>query len=115
MYVKIDEEGVCNAALDRWDTWNLDVTLAKIILPCLKQLKETNHGVPDVEDSDVPHELRESRDLWFMRWDWVLGEMIWTFDFIAYHNYDDPEESIQDRIDNGLRLFGKYYRDLWDY
>jgi hypothetical protein len=30
--------------LDPWDSWNANDTLAIIILPVLKQLKETKHG-----------------------------------------------------------------------
>ena len=44
--------------IDPWDTWNMYNTLADIILPMLKQLKETKHGSPVVELEDVPEELR---------------------------------------------------------
>lgn len=76
----------------------------------------------------------------FEAWDWVLNEMIWAFEQIVDDNdgefydlseVDDNEEDISirsnqikvdheglkkyhDRIDNGTRLFGKYYRSLWD-
>ena len=29
--------------IDRWDTWSIDTTLAHIIVPMLKQLKESKH------------------------------------------------------------------------
>ena len=60
------------------------------------------------------------------RWDWVLDEMIWAFEQIGNEDHDnaffegyvlkDKEGYLQhqDRIDNGLRLFGKYFRGLWD-
>ena len=44
--------------LDRWDTWSMDHTLADIILPMLKQLRDTKHGSPMVDDEDVPEHLR---------------------------------------------------------
>src|SRR6056300_1762589 len=44
--------------IDPWDTWSMDHTLAPIILPMLKQLKETKHGAPYVDPKDVPIELR---------------------------------------------------------
>jgi len=44
--------------IDRWDTWSMDHTLAKIILPMLKQLKDTKHGSAIVDLEDVPEELR---------------------------------------------------------
>ena len=77
--------------LDRWDTWSFDHTLADIILPGLKQLKKDKHGAPFTEDDDVPEYLRshmaqpkenewDTDSLHFMRWDWILDEMIWAFE-----------------------------------
>jgi hypothetical protein len=121
--------------IDRWDTWSMDHTLAPIILPMLKQLKETKHGGPYVDLKDVPKELHgkkltkkqkdngEVDDKHFERWDWVLDEMIYAFDCKAnkddvYMRFDiNDREGIkaeQERISNGFRLFGKYYESLWD-
>ena len=117
-----------------WDTWNMDYTLAKIVLPMLKQLKATKHGSPNVDAEDVPLNLRpteedslqyakfgESDPQFFKRWDWVLDEMIYAFDCKAnkdevYMRIEDIEEikKEQQRISNGFRLFGKYYESLWD-
>jgi hypothetical protein len=76
--------------IDKYDTWSMDNTLANIILPMLKQLKEDKHGSPNVDDEDVPKELRSIYALpkdyydldgnYFQRWDWVLGEMIYAFE-----------------------------------
>ena len=44
--------------IDKYDTWSMDHTLAPIIIPMLKQLKETKHGSPWTDDEDVPEELR---------------------------------------------------------
>jgi len=79
--------------IDHWDTWSMDYTLTHIILPMLKQLKETKHGAPYVENVDVPEELQmtvheklawkvdgETNDKWHDRWNWVLGEMIHAFE-----------------------------------
>ena len=44
--------------IDRYDTWSMDHTLADIILPMLKQLRDTKHGSPMVDVEDVPEELR---------------------------------------------------------
>lgn len=171
-YVKIDE----------WDTWSMDNTLAPIILPMLKQLRESKQGSPIVEFEDVPENLRmtgtqeyeeqsvfdfytedESYDDDYpnihARWDWVLGEMIFAFEHIQdetwqekfytgesdwqwekleetylnpvtgkqegltrmvegpNHTYKcdyDGMKKVEERIQNGLVLFGKYYRALWD-
>ena len=77
--------------LDRWDTWSMDHTLAHIVLPMLKQLKETKHGAPFTEDSDVPEHLKSTNakpkenewdtdEFHFERWDYILDEMIWAFE-----------------------------------
>jgi hypothetical protein len=79
--------------VDKWDTWNMDATLSQIILPLLKQLKATKDGSPHVDDEDVPEGLNlrsteapvkenewDTDDNWHKRWDWVLAEMIWTFE-----------------------------------
>jgi len=85
--------------IDRWDTWSMDYTLSHIIVPMLKQLKETKHGAPFVDDEDVPEELKSTsappkENDWdtdenhFKRWDWALNEMIWAFE----QNLDDKSE-----------------------
>ena len=97
--------------IDRWDTWSMDYTLAYIIVPMLKQLKDTKHGAPNVDLTDVPEDLLpneaeeaayksngETDTHFFDRWDWILDEMIWAFeqkcrdhweeDFYVYE--DDP-------------------------
>ena len=88
--------------LDRWDTWNMDATLAHIILPMLKQLKATQHGAGFVDDADVP----EGIGLWsdeaepkeneydtdsnhFQRWEWVLDEMIFAFECKLDDSWED--------------------------
>jgi hypothetical protein len=74
------------------------------------------------------------------RYEWVLHELIWTFTQISDEDNEDQfydhsavkkDDSIdkmvqnlrvdhvglkahQERIRNGLRLFGKYYQTLWD-
>ena len=85
--------------IDRWDTWSMDHTLGAIALPMLRQLQETKHGAPFVDDEDVPEELRstsaptkenewDTDDNHFARWDWALAEMIFAFE----HKLDDSWE-----------------------
>ncbi len=156
--------------IDRWDTWSMDHTLSYIILPMLKQLKETKHGAPLVDDEDVPDELKSTsappkENEWdtdanhFARWDWVMDEMIFAFEHKVDDSWEDsfregeidilweksdksffnpitnkeeftykmgrgPKDTykcdydgmqkVYDRMNNGFRLFGKYYQGLWD-
>jgi hypothetical protein len=80
-------------------------------------------------------------DYHFKRWDWILDEMIWAFEqnldedsenkFYDHSEVDKGEKDINIQISkmkvdhegleahhkrkaNGFRLFGKYYRGLWD-
>lgn len=146
-----------NVRIDYWDTWSADHTLAYIITPILKKLKDGKQGAPWVDDEDVPEELRSTSsppkeneydldDNHFKRWDWVLDEMIWAFeqktrydgwegDYYEYEHFDPIKESEdfgekigirlkwedregreahQKRMNNGFRLFGKYYESLWN-
>lgn len=80
--------------IDDYDTWSMDTTLSYIIAPMLVQLKKTKHGAPDVDDSDVPEHLHKCNaepqteeeivnhhadSNHFLRWDYVLDEMIFAF------------------------------------
>ena len=62
MYVKLGNPSRKNKAetidIHNYDTWNMDITLAYIIVPMLKQLKEVKHGAPFVDNEDVSDELR---------------------------------------------------------
>jgi hypothetical protein len=150
--------------IDYYDTWNMDGTLARIIVPMLKQLHATKHGAPCVDDEDVPEGLSlrsteapakenewDTDDNHFKRWDWVMTELIWTFEQLhpdtdwmdqycsgehdtvwkkcddnpeLYEMKDGPKHTFKmdtdaiklhdERIARGLKLFGKYYRGLWD-
>lgn len=127
--------------IDEYDVWSMDHTLALIIYPMLLKMKEDKHGAPFVDDVDVPAELRSdipdavpsedgSTDSnFFQRWDWVLDQMIYSFDSLLkdetdtiFHTVDekgihtfDKEgyEKESNKVQNGLVLFGKYYRSLW--
>lgn len=108
--------------IDDYDVWSMEHTLSLIILPMLIKLKATKHGAPLVDNEDVPPELRsdveltwaEDDDRFQSRWDWVLDEMIWAFTQITEDT--EPVTAVRhwERVQNGTRLFGKYYQGLWD-
>jgi len=91
-------------------------------------------------DPDL-HKIYDDVDKkFFKRFDYILDEMIWTFKQLCMDDHEaqffdhsearkekDLNKSVRkikidrvglrkhnDRIENGLRLFGKYYRTLWD-
>jgi len=124
-YTDDSEDQVIKVKIDNYDTWNMDHTLAYIVLPLLKQLKETKNGAPTVDPKDVPINLRppkkdvlkykelgETDPDFFKRWDWILDEMIYAFNCKV--NSENNMKKEQDRISNGFKLFGKYYEALWD-
>lgn len=89
LYLERKERRV-QVKIHKYDTCSMDSTLAPIILPMLKQLKDTKHGAPLVDDKDVPDNLKSTNapikenewedDNYFKRWDYVLDEMIWAFE-----------------------------------
>ena len=97
MFVKLGPVGRKNRAekvvIDDYDVWNLDHSLALIIVPALKILKEKKQGAPSVDNEDVSDELRasdedlhtyskngETDEHYFDRWDYVMDEMIFAFE-----------------------------------
>ena len=135
MYVKLGPVGRKNRAetvvIDDCDVWNLDHTLALIIVPALKILKEKKQGAPLVNNEDVPEELRalgeelhtysktgETDEHYFDRWDYVMDEMIFAFQSKLDEQFFSDQilnyDAYSDRINNGFKLFGKYYNGLWD-
>lgn len=134
-----DAEREVDVVVHPYDTWNMDHTVALIALPLLKQLKETKHGVPYVDYEDMPEHLqyisrqydpRATSDLFngwddfnhefdhqVKVWNWMMDEMIWAMEQMTDDDVDLDvmySKPYNDRMDNGLRLFGKYFRALWD-
>lgn len=113
-YPDDDSERKVEIKLDPFDTWSLDHTLALIIHPLLIQLKDTTHGGPEVDLEDVPEDL-VGEENYFRRWDYVLDEMIWAFGELKKDDWSHSfNKEYEERINNATRLFGKYYRALWD-
>lgn len=121
----------------KYDSWNLDATLAPIIHPLLIQLKEKSKSFGLIDDEDVPEALRSTTlpakenewqldDLAKDRWTYVLDAMIWSFsqrlpdvDGLGQFYVDgklDHEGYVEyeKKVSEGFRLFGKYFQTLWD-
>ena len=126
-----------------YDTWSLDHTLAVIILPGLKQLKATQHGHPGDVDENQWYEILDKMIFAFdeIANDYPgeeafrSGTADYVFVKVNAEGNEDPEgkyrrwdhgpnhtlsvdfesrKAYDDRIQEGLNLFGKYYRSLWD-
>ena len=111
--------------IDHWDVWSLDHTLALVILPSLKMLREIKHGSPMVDDEDVPvhlqsesyknrkkklkdrnfdtnqlHSIDDEDTTLHDGWEWVLDEMIWAFE----QKLDDNAENQFFNHDNAVGM-----------
>lgn len=92
-------------------TWSLDDHLAKLILPRLKRFKELNtHAWPggrgDPSDPATPE-----------AWHGMLDQMIFAFEWHANDEKkycSDYDEAEYQKVEEGLRLFAKYFGALWD-
>ena len=110
--------------IDPWDTWSMDHTLAPIILPMLKQLKEHKQGAPVVNNQDVPKDLRSEDAIegdvcatHFQKWDWVMDEMIFAFesklvDWEEQFEFGDHDMHWID-LDNGMSEMVKGPNDTY--
>lgn len=83
------------------DLWNLDITLSKIILPCLVKFRANLDGWPSIlNQEDEKEALKE--------WEGILDQMIEGFGMNADCVHDDT------KVQNALDLFAKYYTHLWN-
>ena len=81
-------------------TWSLDAEIAKFIAPRLKRFKELNNGFPGQLTSE--------------KWDEILDEMIWAFEFHASEESSWNQDSeLYKRAQKGLKLFGYWFPHLW--
>lgn len=124
--------------VDNFDLWNLDNTLAHVIHPALvkfREVSDTRMGCFFTYDVDVPDYMKslrmgeEESDVGItdgsyhkLREYWVLDEMIFAFGEMSNGAENEPDitlgnaafDAYHERISNGLLLFAKYYRSLWD-
>lgn len=99
--------------IDNYDVWSADHTLALIILPLLKKLKEVKHGSGQIDPADVPDHLwptvvpgptnNYEDDTIHARFDWFLDELIWTFEQMVAED-DEGQFHDHSQVDNSLPL-----------
>lgn len=137
-YTTDNKQRKIKVEIENFDLYSADYTLSLIIAPVLRGLQKCKAGSPDVDDEDVPAKIRNrSKKPWTIksdknfhkRWDYVLGEMVFVFNTLEEAAIHDKDISVKffnngqldikglkkfnARMDNGLRLFAKYYRCLW--
>jgi hypothetical protein len=124
--------------IDKYDTWSMDSTLAPIILPMLIQLKSLKHGSPcdmlgfqQTSNSaqycfDFYREDDDRADAaGHAEWSAIMSKMIWSFEQLSNDDWEEQffkddeydhvgHQAYHRRINEGLELFGKHFRSLWD-
>ena len=80
---------------DRSETWGLDYTIARFVLPRLKYFSENLHGYPG--------------NLTEKKWNKILKKMIYAFENMLDDEILDKDYK---RIQKGFNLFGKYFQSL---
>lgn len=124
----------------RYDHWSVDYTISLIALPILKDLRTNLHGCPatcleegeEYEYSMERWKLILNKIIWaheqiineeidafyIVRGEWIIGEPnpktkcspVTSTNVINW----DAMHAYEERIQEGLELFGRYYRNLWD-
>lgn len=84
---------------DDSETWSLDSSIARFILPRLIRFKEINAGYPGTISEQ--------------EWDDILDRMILAFSLLASDVVFCTGKEDQKKIDEGLALFAKWYQHLW--
>lgn len=130
-----ESERIINVQVDEWDTWNMDQTIALMVLPLIKKYKEEmeSRGMcfpgslysqvresynPDQNEILSEEELEELvRDTCGNLWNEYVEAMIFSFEeaIEGYTGTFDTKEyqKYQQKIQDGFELFGKYFTSLW--
>lgn len=89
---------------DDSDTWSLDYTMSKFILPRMKRLKWfiQNHDMGGYP-SGISYE----------EWIMILNRIIWSLEFHLYDNNKSCSQEDWDRHQEGIELLGKWYGNFW--
>ena len=94
--------------IDPWDTWNMAETLGDIILPMLKQLRDSKHGSPGTmpafgDDSNCQWPQmcfdfyeKDNKLAWergHEQWEEIMDKTIWAFEQVALEDRDSQFHS----------------------
>lgn len=83
------------------ECWNLDVQIARFVLPRLMHLKKVKIGHPaNLNSMD--------------EWDEIMDKMIEAFYLLLSNSYIPKSTEDEEKIKEGLALFAEYFQALWD-
>lgn len=97
---------------DRW-YWNLDNQLQWIIPQCVRWLKKNHSGCPE----KLYDKNRKGNECW--EWEKILGKIAQGFEALKkidneYLWRGEKYKKLNKEYQEGMKLFMKYFRNLWD-
>ena len=127
-----------NIEIHEYDLWSMYHTISLILVPLFKKYKEkAPHTIPSIFLEEANNSIELSEKIWSE----ALDKIIWSFEEIANFNQNEPdfkgnfefspqfkmagateEEYInwklevklyEEKIQEGLDLFAKYFRSFW--
>lgn len=108
MKVNIPKKGKPEIKIDKWDYWDIDIHIARILIPLLKELREKSMAYPPQLSS-------------YAEWDLILSKILFSCESLVYEHGDgyglrdmDKYEAICKRRREGFELLGKYFQHLGD-
>jgi len=90
---------------DNRELWSLDYSVARFMLPRLKEFRKRTCGYPAAFSKDYGNGQGEGG------WDNVIGEIIWALEY-GLDKYEWSKENDQ-RFEKAMQLFGQYFWALW--
>ncbi|MDD4436427.1 MAG: hypothetical protein PHS04_00100 [Tissierellia bacterium] len=110
--------------LSKYDYHDPSDTISIFLSYYINKIKDRGESFIVVDDSDIPKEMydkyKNHPDYFTMKSEWLFDEIIGTFSncCISLRDnqkiivWDDEIMKLESRIENGLRLFTKYFRDI---
>lgn len=86
---------------DRSELWSLDSTIAKFIAPRLRDFADDHCGYPAC--------FKDEKE-----WDKILGKMATAFELLSSDKFIFLTKEQNNQVEEGLDLFRKWFRNLWD-
>jgi hypothetical protein len=86
------------------DLWNLDQTIARFVLPRLKEFRRLYGTIPVGEEN-------------LKQWHETIDKMIFAMETISDESYPfslSLNDSTEEKVQDGLNLFAKHFMKLWD-
>lgn len=108
---------------DNSELWNLDSTIVKFILPRLKAFREIAYSTPGslaYEFEQKGYSNEEANKLADKAWEEILDKIEWAFENYSNEPTSEPGKDFRKeykkynkKLDEGFKLFGKWFSAFW--